>query len=189
MSRQRRSFSTGRYEQKSHCVCCGRVVQDDYFSHPLTDSVGADGELFHDEAICLCEWCMEAVQHVRTVSVFRLRQKIIVGLKGRAKAYFGDRGSGQPLVFRFRKCLKPMPLPLRHDLRNHSQEFSWGYMGSGPSQLALAICADALGDRDAQGVYQDFKRAFVARWETPDSWQVTSEEICEWADAVKKLNL
>ena len=38
-------------------------------------------------------------------------------------------------------------LDLRLDLRNHSPTgFSWGYGGSGPAQLALAICADVFGD-------------------------------------------
>ena len=50
-------------------------------------------------------------------------------------------------------------LPPRHDLRNHSPDgFEWGYAGSGPAQLALAICADVLGDDErAQRVYQAFK--------------------------------
>lgn len=41
------------------------------------------------------------------------------------------------------------PLPLRLDLVNHSPTgFAWGYCGSGPAQLALAIPADATGDDD-----------------------------------------
>lgn len=51
------------------------------------------------------------------------------------------------------------PLPLRLDLRNHSPTgFSWGYNGSGPAQLALAILADHLGsDAAALSLYQGFK--------------------------------
>lgn len=37
------------------------------------------------------------------------------------------------------------PLALRQDLLNHSAGFEWGYGGSGPAQLALAILADFLG--------------------------------------------
>lgn len=34
------------------------------------------------------------------------------------------------------------PLPPRNDLVDHSPDgFSWGYAGSGPSQLALALLA------------------------------------------------
>ena len=38
------------------------------------------------------------------------------------------------------------PLPLHLELRNHSPAgFAWGYAGSGPAQLALAILLDATG--------------------------------------------
>src|SRR5262249_34736577 len=52
----------------------------------------------------------------------------------------------------------------RNDLRNHSPDgFEFGYSGSGPAQLALAICADVLGDDErALRVYQDFKRVMIA---------------------------
>lgn len=53
----------------------------------------------------------------------------------------------------------------RHGLRNHSPDgFRWGYGGSGPAQLALAILADATGDDSiACAVYQDFKFAVIAK--------------------------
>ena len=45
------------------------------------------------------------------------------------------------------------PLNPRYDLRNHSPTgFAWGYLGSGPAQLALAILADAIAnDLDRNG--------------------------------------
>ena len=40
-----------------------------------------------------------------------------------------------------------VPLNPRLDLRNHSPTgLEWGYCGSGPAQLALAILADHTGD-------------------------------------------
>jgi hypothetical protein len=46
---------------------------------------------------------------------------------------------------------------------NHSPDgFAWGYGGSGPSQLALAVLMDLFPVADALAVYQDFKWAFVA---------------------------
>ena len=40
------------------------------------------------------------------------------------------------------------PLPLRLEIRNHSPTgFEWGFGGSGPAQLALAILADHLGPK------------------------------------------
>jgi len=56
------------------------------------------------------------------------------------------------------------PLPLRLDLWNHSPTgFEFGYGGSGPAQLALAILADCCGDELALQYHQAFKWAVVAR--------------------------
>lgn len=51
-------------------------------------------------------------------------------------------------------------------IRNHSPDgFEYGYGGSGPAQLALAICLFAFGNAfKAQAVYQDFKQLYVAAW-------------------------
>jgi len=56
------------------------------------------------------------------------------------------------------------PLPLRLDLWNHSPTgFEFGYGGSGPAQLALAILADCCGDELAVTYHQPFKWAVIAR--------------------------
>ncbi|MGA2536683.1 MAG: DUF6166 domain-containing protein [Terracidiphilus sp.] len=56
------------------------------------------------------------------------------------------------------------PLPLRLDLWNHSPTgFEFGYGGSGPAQLALAILADCCGDELAIVFHQAFKREVIAR--------------------------
>jgi hypothetical protein len=49
---------------------------------------------------------------------------------------------------------------------NHSPDgFNWGYSGSGPAQLALAILLEVTGDRSiALRNYQEFKRDHVATW-------------------------
>ena len=48
-------------------------------------------------------------------------------------------------------------------IRNHSPDgFSWGYGGSGPSQLALAICIELYGVSKAQEIYQEFKWKYIA---------------------------
>ena len=59
-----------------------------------------------------------------------------------------------------------LDLSPRFDLRNHSPTgFEFGFCGSGPAQLALALLADALGnDALAQRYYQDFKFKVVANW-------------------------
>ena len=78
-------------------------------------------------------------------------------------------------------------LPLRTDLRNHSPTgFEWGYAGSGPAQLSLAICAHALkNDSRAQRVYQYFKARVVQNFRG-DTWEITKEEVIQ---TVQKLEI
>ena len=75
----------------------------------------------------------------------------------------------------------------RVDLWNHSPAgFEWGYGGSGPTQLALALLADHLNApsedrRDATAekaiaLHQQFKFAVVSGLD-PLSWSLTTEEI------------
>lgn len=62
--------------------------------------------------------------------------------------------------------------------------FQWGYEGSGPAQLALALLLDVMGKKAALFWYQDFKRQVVGRW--GDSWAITCEEIRNWYETAKK---
>lgn len=66
----------------------------------------------------------------------------------------------------------------RFDLYNHSPTgFNWGYGGSGPAQLALAILSDYLqNDEKAMRLYQFFKRDCVAGLEE-DEWILHNEVI------------
>lgn len=72
-------------------------------------------------------------------------------------------------------------LPTRTDLRNHSPDgFEWGYGGSGPAQLALAVLCDALQDEtEAQCLYQDFKRDVIAGLDR-DTWVLSVEDVLQW---------
>ena len=55
-------------------------------------------------------------------------------------------------------------LPARSQkIRNHSPDgFAWGYGGSGPAQLALAILLELFPADVAEAHYQDFKFAVIA---------------------------
>jgi len=89
------------------------------------------------------------------------------------KTYEGRREGHAVLV-----TVSAHPLNPRLDLWNHSPTgFEWGYGGSGPAQLALAILADHLADdRQALDIYQRFKWAVVA--ELPrKGWTLSSQEI------------
>lgn len=47
---------------------------------------------------------------------------------------------------------------------NHSPDgFSWGYTGSGPAQLALAVLLKFFGKEKAIRLHQNFKSYFISR--------------------------
>lgn len=80
------------------------------------------------------------------------------------------------------------PLPPRHDLANHSPTgLSWGYSGSGPTQCALAILADALGD-DARAVrlYQRFKEREIATRNREQPFEMTIDQVMAAVAAIEK---
>jgi hypothetical protein len=65
---------------------------------------------------------------------------------------------------------------------NHSPSgFEFGYGGSGPAQLALAILMRYFGDNDkmASKLHQNFKLAFVATAQG-ESFAITDTEIDRW---------
>ena len=67
-------------------------------------------------------------------------------------------------------------------LVNHSPSgFEWGYGGSGPAQLALALLLDYTGDEAfALDHYQEFKTEVVSQLECtgPDGcWRLTGSDI------------
>ena len=80
------------------------------------------------------------------------------------------------------------PLSPRHDLRNHSPSgFSWGFGGSGPAQLALALLCDALGDEArAQRLYQQFKWEHISSLPIDGAWTMAAEDIRVWADQAEE---
>lgn len=69
-------------------------------------------------------------------------------------------------------------LPRRLDLRDISPSgFSWGYGGSGPHQLGLAILADARGDAFARDYYREFTRKVISTWPQDEALEVNEGEI------------
>lgn len=94
------------------------------------------------------------------------------------KRYIGERTKNGVEVIAIDAEGGKEPLDPRHDLRNHSPDgFNWGYGGSGPAQLALALLADALcDDEKARRFYQDFKFKVIARLDG-DSFEMSEEEI------------
>lgn len=65
-------------------------------------------------------------------------------------------------------------------LINHSPDgFSWGYLGSGPSQLALALLLRFTNETFAKHNYQQFKLDIIANIDQAD-FSIPASEIEDW---------
>ena len=102
------------------------------------------------------------------------------------KTYVGQRFPDGCKVW-VKKHTHKRPLRLRLDLFNHSPDgFNWGYSGSGPAQLALAILADCLKIDDlAVRLHQPFKRKMIAGIDV-DHWSMTESVVRDTLEAILK---
>ncbi len=86
------------------------------------------------------------------------------------------KGTGGHAIFLDNKLLSPSK---SQKVINHSPSgFSWGYGGSGPAQLALAILLEFTDNNTALAVYQNFKWDVVANWKGPEF--VAEIDIKKW---------
>ena len=109
--------------------------------------------------------------------------------------YIGKRGDDGCSVIVSGERAMPYGLPPRYDLHNHSpMGFEWGYGGSGPAQLALALLADALrasgrdnrtADREAVRLHHMYKREIVACL-AENGWTMTRKSVIERAAALPR---
>jgi len=101
------------------------------------------------------------------------------------KKYVGVRNpneGGPGKVTVFPRDRRDYPLDPRFDLVNHSPTgFHWGYGGSGPAQLAVALLADATeDDAIALRAYQQFKWDVVTK--LPAQFELTHARIMFWLE-------
>lgn len=101
----------------------------------------------------------------------------------RTREYIGNRADhagAAKVIIAHGPVLDP-----RNDVINHSPDgFQWGYSGSGPAQLALALLCDVLGGDEhaaelATKLHQEFKAEKIATI-TGDHWVMTASEIRDW---------
>ena len=67
-------------------------------------------------------------------------------------------------------------------IRNHSQDFSWSYGGSGPAQTALAILLEITNSELLSlSLYQNFKWEKIATL-SPIDFVMPVSEVKEWVE-------
>jgi hypothetical protein len=76
----------------------------------------------------------------------------------------------------------------RNDLMNHSPNgLSWGYQGSGPAQLALAMLMEVCGDWErVRPIYQRFKDQFIARIPQNANWTADGADVLALALTIEQ---
>lgn len=95
--------------------------------------------------------------------------------------YYAGHHKAQGVLVTVTRSGRTKLLDPRCDLRNNaSTGFAWGYNGSGPAQLALAILIDYFptkpgGKALAEALYQPFKFTVIAA--LPDCWKMNFEEV------------
>lgn len=89
---------------------------------------------------------------------------------------------GETLVWTVTKDGERLDPRASQKVRNHSQGgFSWGYGGSGPAQLALALLLDVgLDEGLALELHQQFKQDMIATLDINEGWSLTTFEIEHW---------
>jgi len=80
----------------------------------------------------------------------------------------------------------------RLDLVDHAPSgMTFGYLGSGPKQLALAILASAAGDDVAKRFYRDYEADVISRLQEPEDmrgregviWRIREKDVLAWVQA------
>ncbi len=93
-------------------------------------------------------------------------------MNSKTKKYKGRKGG---IVF-----VDGKPLPPCNDIINHSPDgFNWGYTGSGPAQLALAMMVEEYGKNLSEhpANYHDLKFKLIAKLEQDSDFEINSQDI------------
>ena len=94
-------------------------------------------------------------------------------------AFAGERIAGSTRVTVTQAGQASQALPLHLEIRNHSPTgFEWGYGGSGPAQLALALCVEVAGRHRAERWYQFVKDRLVATI-NDDAWMMSGLSVLD----------
>ena len=102
--------------------------------------------------------------------------------------FTGERQAGATLVTITQGGQASRELPMHLAIRNHSPTgFEWGYGGSGPAQLALALCVEVVGRARAERSYQSVKDRLVATI-AEDAWMLSGRTILEAVESAERFD-
>jgi len=105
------------------------------------------------------------------------------------KTYYGtNAGPGPQIVnifieYPLEPGRRPRTRRLLHRSRHSPDGFQWGYYGSGPADLALAILWDYTGLEPEPKLYQKFKNDLIAK--AGQQLRIEGGEIDQWLRAQK----
>jgi hypothetical protein len=74
---------------------------------------------------------------------------------------------------------KPLTRPLPHHVVHSPDGFAWGYAGSGPADLSLAILHREIGETIPPRVYLPFRDQVVARLPA-DGFELPASQVWDW---------
>lgn len=99
------------------------------------------------------------------------------------KQYYGKRSGGKVEVTVNGSALNP-----RFDLQPQiTADFEWGYDGTGPFRLALAILADFYGDDEKSvALHRQFTRIYLAQLQS-DNWQLDEMAITSMLESTVEV--
>src|ERR1039457_6493676 len=98
----------------------------------------------------------------------RIEDAIIYGDHETSTVWIGDK------ALDIRRSLK---------IENKSSSYSWGYHGSGPSQLALAIMLELCDDEEtARRLFQEFKISFIADEPSDKDLMIPVAVVMQWIE-------
>jgi hypothetical protein len=98
--------------------------------------------------------------------------------------YRGRRDPTAPVNEEVEVVVDGESLDCRYDLLSASPSgLEYGYGGSGPAQLAVAMLAHAFDDEFACDHYQRFKQEVVSKL-PEDGWTLTRRDLDAWREGV-----
>lgn len=127
-----------------------------------------------------------ALPHERTTPGDEARTPTGSG-PARRTLYSGHRRCVASVTWQLDRVPQVHSLNPRLDLVNHSPTgFEWGYLGSGPAQLAFALAMHVtLDESRARATYQQLKDQLIATLPKDESWTMFGGEVLDAIELIE----